>query len=209
MGFSIQGLQALFNPSMEFIMTTLSHIALDAVCNYDAATKQLAGAWRARTSRVVDAGNRRFASFVAARSIPLVSQDVKGCLIQAEMQIAGLVARAIDLPALGTEKAIGLWAKGLTRSIDFVAGKTSNIDSPVATRTLETLGKLALPGVQLANELASTISARAKRLNDGMSVVADQVAEPVEASQKADAAEPAESAKARAKAKTPAPAVVA
>jgi hypothetical protein len=203
-----QKLQALFNPTLEFTMTTLSAIAHDVIGSYGDATQHLAGAWRARTSRVVEAGNRRFASDVDSRAIPLVSAGVKGSLIEAEVEMAGWVTCGVDLPVLGTEKAVGLLASGLTRSVDFVAGNASRIESPAVTRAMSALGKLALPGAQMALELATSINSRAKRLHDGMTVTADEAAEPVAAAAQVEAGEVTETLKVKAKAKSGAPVVM-
>jgi hypothetical protein len=196
---------------LEFTMTTLSAIAHDVIGSYGDATQHLAGAWRARTSRVVEAGNRRFASDVDSRAIPLVSAGVKGSLIEAEVEMAGWVTCGVDLPVLGTEKAVGLLASGLTRSVDFVAGNASRIESPAVTRAMSALGKLALPGAQMALELATSINSRAKRLHDGMTVTADDAAEAVDAIEQEVASDAVEAtvvkAKAKAKARTTVPAV--
>jgi hypothetical protein len=125
--------------------------------------------------------------------------------------MAGWVTCGVDLPVLGTEKAVGLLASGLTRSVDFVAGNASRIDSPAVTRAMSALGKLALPGAQMALELATSINSRAKRLHDGMTVTADDAAEAVDAIEQEVASDAVEAtvvkAKVKAKARTTVPAV--
>ena len=75
-------------------MTTanLSTIAIDVVGQYHLAGQHLARAYQSGVQRAAGAISERFATALQSRELPLVNDAVKASLIEAQQQVAGLVA---------------------------------------------------------------------------------------------------------------------
>ena len=84
--------------------TTLNSIAIDVFGQYTQATKNLVGAYGTATQRVVGAAGSRFEQLLNARSLPLLSSDIKVGLIDGEQRLVNVVSAAV---ARTTEQVSG------------------------------------------------------------------------------------------------------
>lgn len=145
---------------------TLTSVALNVVGQYNQAGKQLVRAYRAGTERAVGAVNERFASTVNARSLPLVTDTVKGSLIDAQQQVAGLVSFGLGLGANGADIAIDQVSMRVGKGIERIADSTTRVESRFGSSALETAGTLAMPVALASLELANVVAQGSKRLSD-------------------------------------------
>ena len=145
---------------------TLSSVALNVVGQYNLAGKQLVRAYRAGTERAVGAVNERFAAVVNARTLPLVNDQVKSSLINAEQQIAGFVSNGLTLGANGADLTIDQLATRVNGGIERISGTTSRIETAFGTSALGTVGRFALPVAYLTLEIANVVAQGTKRLSE-------------------------------------------
>jgi hypothetical protein len=157
-------------------LQTLTSVAKNVVGQYDHAGKQLVGAWRAGTTRAVDAVNRRFAQVVESRALPLATDDVKKSLIDAQAKIAGLVSFGLGLPARGTDVALDRVSRGVTRGIDRVSETAIRVESAFSTTALDSASKLALPAAYVSLQVASFVDRSTGQLCERVGAVLEPAA---------------------------------
>lgn len=145
---------------------TLTSVAMNVVGQYNQAGKQLVRAWRAGTGRAVGAVNERFASTVNASSLPLVTDDVKTSLIDAQQQAAGIVAFGLGLPASGADIGIDQVARRVNNGIERISETTARVEMAFGTSALEKVGVFALPMAYVSLELATVVAEGSKRLSE-------------------------------------------
>ena len=145
---------------------TLTSVAMNVVGQYNQAGKQLVRAYRVGTERAVGAVNERFAAVVNARSLPLVNAQVKSSLINAEQQIAGLVATGLNLGANGADMTIDQLATRVNGGIERISGTSARIETAFGISALDTVGTFALPVAHLTLEIANLVAAGSKRLSE-------------------------------------------
>ena len=162
------------NPSM-------TAVAKHVVGQYNLAGKQLVRAYRVGTERAVGAVNERFASAINARTLPLVTETVKGSLIDAQQQVAGAVSFGLGLGANGADIAIDQVARRVNNGIDRLADTTSRVQTVFGIPSLEKVGVLALPVAYVSLELASVVAQGSKRLSDRVAGAEEVVAAPAPA----------------------------
>jgi hypothetical protein len=75
--------------------TTLNSIAIDVFGQYTQATKNLVGAYGSATQRAVSVAGNRFEQLLNARSLPLLSSDIKVGLIDGEQRLVNVVSAAV------------------------------------------------------------------------------------------------------------------
>ena len=145
---------------------TLTSVALNVVGQYNQAGKQLVRAYRAGTERAVGAVNERFASTVNARSLPLVTDTVKGSLIDAQQQVAGMVSFGLSMGANGADLAIDQVSTRVGKGIERLSGSTVRVENLIGSSALQTVGTLAMPVALASLELANVVANGSKRLSD-------------------------------------------
>ena len=155
---------------------TLTSVAMNVVGQYNQAGKQLVRAWRAGTERAVGAVNERFASAVNARTLPFVTDDVKASLIDAQQQVAGIVAYGLGLPATGADLTIDQVARRVHNGIERISDTTARVESAFGTSALDKVGVFAMPVAYVSLELANVVAQGSKRLSER--VAGDEVASP-------------------------------
>ena len=149
-------------------MTTesLSAVAKDVVHQYHAAGKQLVRAYRAGTARAVGAVNAGFAATLNARPLPLVTESVKGSLIETQQQVAGVVSFGLGLGANGADIAIDQVAMRVANGIDRLAHTGARVDGALGVAAMDKVGGFALPVAQASLGLAQAVAQGSKRLSD-------------------------------------------
>lgn len=159
---------------------TLASIAMNVVGQYNEAGKQLVRAYRAGTERAVEAVSERFATTVNARSLPLVNDTVKGSLIDAQQQVAGLVSFGLGLGANGADTVIEQVSRRVNSGIERLSDITTGVEAAFETQALEKVGVFVLPAAYASLELASVVAQGTKRLSDRVAGADEEiVAEPV------------------------------
>lgn len=144
----------------------LSSIAKNVIGQYDLAGQQLLGAWRSGAALAVGAVNRRFAAVVESRSLPLLSDEVKQSLIDAETQVASLLSFGLALPADGAGVAIDGVARRMADRIDQFASTASTIEAAVTPSPINVASKLAMPAAYVSLELANAVVRGSARLSE-------------------------------------------
>jgi hypothetical protein len=145
---------------------TLSTVAMNVVDQYNLAGKHLVRAYRAGTERAVGAVNERFASAVQARSLPLVNELVKASVIDAQQQVAGIVAFGLGMGANGADLTIDQVSRRVANGIERLTNATTRVESVIGATTLDKVGVLALPVAYVSLEIANAVAEGTKRLSD-------------------------------------------
>lgn len=158
---------------------TLTTVAMNVVGQYNEAGKHLVRAYRAGTERAVDAVNERFASVVEARSLPLVSDEVKASLIEAQRQVAGVFAFGLGLGANGADITIDQLTRRVNNGIERVSNAGTRVETVFGTSALDKVGVFALPAAYVSLELANVVALGSKRVAERVAGADEVVAAPV------------------------------
>ena len=157
---------------------TLSSVAMNVVDQYHTAGKQLVRAYRAGAERAVGAVNERFASVVNARTLPLINDQVKASVIEAQQQVAGIFALGLGMGANGADITIDQVSRRVSNGIERVTNASGRVESVIGQGALDKVGVLALPAAYLTLEIANVVAEGTKRLSLRLAG-ADEVAAPV------------------------------
>jgi hypothetical protein len=172
---------------------SLSSVATSVVGQYNQAGKLLVGAYRDGMQRVVNGANTRYADFLNARSLPLVTAAVKHSLINTQQQLAGFVESGFTGSANRVDQAIDLLAGGVKGGIQRLASTAQRVETAFDTTAITTAGSLSMPVAQVSLEIAHRVVKGTQRLaarvnSVGVESVEAAVVEAVEAVEVAEAA---------------------
>jgi hypothetical protein len=132
-------------------MTTqsLSSVASNIVGQYSKAGKQILGAYRSGAQKLVSGASTRYVSMLKSGALPLVTDDLKARLANAQSQISGFVAG------------------GLSVSIERVAAVSDRVQDKLDTQAITKVGNIAiLPVARISLMLATRAVVDTKRLSD-------------------------------------------
>jgi hypothetical protein len=145
---------------------TLSSVATHVVGQYSQIGKLIVGTYRTGAQRFVSGANKRYATFLNSRSLPLVNDAVKSRLINVQQQFAGLVEGGITAGYDRAEQAINLLAGGINGGIQRIAATTERVESALDTTALTTLGSLTMPVAQVSLAIANRAVEGTQRLSE-------------------------------------------
>ena len=139
---------------------SLSSVATSVVGQYNQAGKLLVGAYRDGVQRVVNGANTRYAEFLNARSLPLVTAAVRNSLINTQQQLAGFVESGFIGSADRADQAIDLLSGGIQR----LASTAQRVENAFDTTAITTAGSLSMPVAQVSLEIAHRVVKGTKRI---------------------------------------------
>jgi hypothetical protein len=155
---------------------SLSTVAIHVVDQYSAAGKTLNQAYRAGVERLVDTAKTRFASALQARSIPMVNDQVKSDLINAQQVIAGFMLKGVRAAYARADQAIDTINTRANSGIEAVAKTVARVESAFELGNLDAVRTLNMPAATLASQLADKAVEGAKAVEARIAVAADEIA---------------------------------
>lgn len=167
---------------------SLSSVALGVVGQYNQAGKLLVGAYRTGVQRAVNGTNARYAAFLNARSLPLVTEAVKTSLIDTQTQLAGFVENGFVGGADRADQAIDLLTGGVKGGIKRFADTARRVETAFDTTAISTAGSLSMPVAQVSLVIAHRLVAGSKRLSaraSGVETIEADVVERIAAAPRA------------------------
>lgn len=141
---------------------TLSAVAIHVVDQYGSAGKHLTQAYRTGVERLVGGANARYASFLQNRSIPLVNEQVKSDLINAQHLLARFLLKGVHAGSDRAAQAIDTMTTRATSGIQAIASTATRVESAFDTAALDTVRTLNMPAAALAAQVAEKIVQGAK-----------------------------------------------
>lgn len=150
---------------------TLSAVAIHVVDQYSNAGKHLNQAWRTGVERLVGGANARYASFLQNRSIPLVNDQVKSDLINAQHLLAGFLLKGVHAGTDRAEQAIDTVTTRATSGIQALASTATRVETAFDTTALDTVRTLNMPAATLAAQVAEKIVQGAKAVESRVGTV--------------------------------------
>ena len=150
---------------------TLSAVAIHVVDQYGSAGKHLTQAYRTGVERLVGGANARYASFLQNRSIPLVNEQVKSDLINAQHLLAGFLLKGVHAGSDRAVQAIDTVTTRAASGIQAVASTATRVESAFDTTALDTVRTLNMPAATLAAQVAGKIVEGAKAVESRVGTV--------------------------------------
>ncbi|WP_218509998.1 hypothetical protein [Variovorax sp. dw_308] len=154
---------------------SLATAATHVVAQYSAAGKTLNHAYRATVERLLDSAKTRFVSALEARSIPMVNDQVKSQLLNAQDVLAGFMLKGVQTAYGQADQAIELIAKRANSGIEKVASTVARVESSFEIANLEVVRAVNAPIASVATQIADKVAEGAKALEARMGVVAEEV----------------------------------
>jgi hypothetical protein len=156
---------------------TLSTVAIDVVGQYNLAGKSLVQAYRAGSERVLRGLNDGYASVIST-PLPLVDDQVKAKLADAQGQVSSGFTNGVALVSRQAEEWIDRVAEGATVGIERIAATELPTNLPFGTavnsQALNTVNAINLSAAQLSLQIATQVAESSKRLSD--QIGADEIA---------------------------------
>jgi hypothetical protein len=153
---------------------TLSAVAIHVVDQYSNAGKHLNQAYRTGVERLVGGANARYASFLQERSIPLVNEQVKSDLINAQQVLAGFLLKGVHAGTDRTAQAIDSVSSRATSGIQAIANTAARVEAAFDVKALATVRTLNMPGATLAAQVADKIAEGAKAVEGRVATVSEE-----------------------------------
>lgn len=150
---------------------TLSAVAIHVVDQYSNAGKHLNLAYRTGVERLIGGANARYASFLQNRSIPLVNDQVKSDLIDAQHLLAGFLLKGVHSGAARASQAIDTLSTRATSGIQALASTATRVETAFDTTALDTVRTLNMPAATLAAQVAEKIVQGAKAVESRVGTV--------------------------------------
>ncbi|MEO5738286.1 MAG: hypothetical protein ABIQ82_12600 [Variovorax sp.] len=163
---------------------TLSAVAIHVVDQYSSAGKHLAKAYRTGVERLVGGANTRYASFLQNRSIPLVNEQVKSDLINAQQALAGFLLKGVHAGSDRAALAIDSVSTRATSGIQALASTATRVETAFDSTALDTVRTLNMPAATLAAQLADKIAQGARAVETRIGSVSEEAAEVAEVAAK-------------------------
>ena len=156
---------------------SIASAATHVVAQYSAAGKTLNHAYRATVERLLDSAKTRFVSTLEARSLPLVNDQVKSQLVNAQEVLSGFMLKGVQTAYGQADQAIDMIAKGASTGIDKVATTVARVESSFDFVKLDAVRAVNAPVASLATQIADKVAEGAKAVEARLGVVAEQAAE--------------------------------
>lgn len=159
-------------------MTTqnLSTVAIHVVGQYNDAGKTLVSAYRTGAHRLLGGAASRYSQFLAARQLPLVSEDVKAKLLGAQEKINGFLANRLDIDTSRVVNVMDRVATGATSGIESIANVAARVESSMGASVLGTINRLNMPIANVSAKIADKVAEGAKQIETRVAGI--EVAEP-------------------------------
>lgn len=152
---------------------TISAGAIHVIEQFNDAGKIFAGAYRTSAQRVLSDVALRCSSFLGARELPMVGDDVKSRLLEAQEKMTGFLAGRLDIDTSRVVSMIDRVATGATSGIESIAAIAARVDTPLGASALIAFNGVNQPIVDVSMKIADKVVAGAKKLesraadNDG------------------------------------------
>lgn len=150
---------------------SLSTVAINVVEQYNLAGKSLVQAYRAGSQRVLRSIDGGYAELNSR--LPLVNEDIKAKLVDAQSRIAGVVTGGVTQISDRTAEVIDRLAQGATGGIERLAKTPAPFGATVPAPALEALRAIQQPAAELSLKIATQVAEISKRVLDTVSASND------------------------------------
>ncbi|MEJ8845155.1 hypothetical protein [Variovorax rhizosphaerae] len=156
---------------------SLATAATHVVAQYSAAGKTLNQAYRATVERLLGDAKTRFESVLDARSLPLVNDQIKSQLVNAQEVLSGYMLKGVQTVYGQADQAIDMIAKGANSGIETVASTVARVESSFEFINLDPVRAMNAPIASLATQIADKVVEGAKAVEARLGVVAEEMTE--------------------------------
>ena len=156
---------------------SLANTANHVVAQYSAAGKTLNQAYRATVERVLGDAKTRFASVLEARSIPMVNEQIKSELVNAQELLAGYMLKGVQAAYNRADQAIDAISTRAASGIESVESAVARVESSIKLANFDAVRTLNAPIASLATQIADKVAEGAKAVEARMAVAAEEMAE--------------------------------
>jgi len=152
--------------------SSLSNVAFHVVDQYGVVGKILAQAYRSGVERLVDTAKSRFASALQERSVPLVNDQIKSDLINAQQVLADFMLKRANAASDRAVQAIDAINARAANGIEAVAKTVSRFETAFEISNLEAVRTLNQPAATIVTQIADKIVEGAKAIEARVAAVA-------------------------------------
>ncbi|MEJ8858011.1 hypothetical protein WKW79_25805 [Variovorax robiniae] len=153
---------------------SLATVATHVVDQYSAAGKTLNNAYRATVERVLGDAKGRFVKALEARSLPLINDQVKSELVNAQDVLAGFMLKGVQTAYDRADQAIETIATRTNSGIQSIDSTVARVESAFNIANLDAVRALVAPGATLASQIADKVAEGAKALEARIGAVVEQ-----------------------------------
>ena len=153
---------------------SLATVATHVVDQYSAAGKTLNQAYRATVERVLGNAKSRLITALEARSLPLVNDQVKSDLVNAQDVLSGFMLKGVQTAYDRADQAIDAIATRANSGIQSVDSTIARVESAFKIGNLDAVRALCAPAATLASQVADKIAEGAKALEARIGSVVEQ-----------------------------------
>jgi len=152
---------------------SLATVATHVVDQYSVAGKTLNQAYRASVERVLDKA-KAGVSALEARSIPMISDEIKSKLVGAQQVLAGYMLKGAQTAYDRADQAIDAIATRTNSGIQSLDSTVIRIESSLKFGNLDAVRALCAPAASLASKIADKAVEGAKAVEARIGVVAEE-----------------------------------
>ncbi|MEJ8847526.1 hypothetical protein [Variovorax rhizosphaerae] len=156
---------------------SLATVATHIVDQYSAAGKTLNQAYRATVERVLDSAKSRFVTALEARSLPLVNDQIKSELVNAQDVLAGFMLKGVQTAYDRADQAIDTIATRANSGIQSIDSTVARVESAFQIANLDAVRALYAPVATLASQVADKVAEGAKSLEARIGTVVEESTE--------------------------------
>ncbi|MEJ8849496.1 hypothetical protein [Variovorax rhizosphaerae] len=156
---------------------SITTVANHVVAQYSAAGKTLNKAYRATAVRMLDDAKARLVSALDARSIPMIDDNIKSQLVNAQQVLAGYMLKGVQTAHDQANQAIDTIAKRANSSIESMSSTVARVESSFELGNLDAVRTLNAPIVSLVSQLADKMVEGAKAVEARLATVTEEMTE--------------------------------
>jgi len=156
---------------------SLSTVATHVVAQYSAAGKTLNQAYRATAERLLGDAKTRLVSALDARAIPMVNDQVKSQIVDAQQVLAGYMLKGVQTATNQADQAIDTIAKRANSSIESAAATAARVQSSFKLEQFDAVLSLNAPIASLVSQVADKVAEGAKAVEARLASMTEEMAE--------------------------------
>ena len=155
---------------------TISALAIDAVNNYQRVGKNLVDAYRTGSERAIARLDERYTATLNKGNTPLLSDNVKQSLIDAQRQVSTLWTAGIVNASNRANAAIDKAVERVAESIKRGAEVATRVEAAIGNGTVDVARRLNMPAAQITRDIAARLADSSEQLAARVAgdVVADE-----------------------------------
>ncbi|HEU0199524.1 MAG TPA: hypothetical protein VFR86_03730 [Burkholderiaceae bacterium] len=144
---------------------TLSGVARDIIATYARTATHVLQSYERGSERLATRVNERWKSGVTQRAARL-SPELRGDIVNAEIEIAGLFARGAATLSNAAQEALGAAERVVVAGVDRVAGAIARFEPVVGAQTAQSLRVVTMPSARALADLTHGLAKQTVKLTD-------------------------------------------